>query len=108
MHYIVGTQIQVNERSVGKIRPGMTGAQIRAASNRSSLYTEQKSKLKPGTIYALTRIYKSGENYVYKFIGSGDIQELQFKTITEAESFISETRGESLPDYSSVYNNMTD
>lgn len=108
MHYIVGTQIQVNERSVSKIRPGMTGAQIRAASTRSSTHNEQKNKLKPGTIYALTRIYKAGENYTYKFIGSGDIQELHFKTIAEAESFISEVRGEDLPDYSNVYNNMTD
>ncbi len=108
MHYIIGTQIQISERTVSRVKPGMTGAQIRSMSTRSTSFSEQKEKLDPGTIYTLSRISKIEEDYNYKFTGGGDVRELTFRSISEAESFISEIRSEQVPDYSNVYNNMTD
>jgi len=109
MHYIAGTEITIApNKSSGKIRPGMTGAQIRAMSQKSSTFTDQREKLKPGVKYTLTRVYKQDETLVYKFMTPGEIVELQFDSVASAEKFISEVRSEELPDYDTAYREMTD
>ena len=109
MHYIVGTEIHAPvSKSSGRIKPGMTSAQIRALSTRGSADNEQISKLEPGIKYTLARIYVENEKYIYKFIGAQSIVLLEFPSIQAAEKFIAEIRGEPTTSYDHVYNNMTD
>lgn len=108
MHYIAGTQIIVGKTATGKIKPGMTSQQIRQlrASSGSTKYTDN---FEPGIMYTLIRISKEQEGFNYRFrTRSGDITNVIFPSISEAEKFISSTLGETLPDYNDVYNQTTD
>jgi hypothetical protein len=51
-----------------------------------------------GVKYTLTRIYKKDEqSVIYKFVGTGgDVVEVPFPSITMAERFISNVRGDQL------------
>lgn len=111
MHYIIGTKIQIPTGSMTQqIKPGMTGAQIRALSTRSDASGGTIKKLfKPGVIYTLSRIYKQDEKIIYKFVSKdGDVVNAPFDSVFAAETFISELNGDDLPDYDHVYRNMTD
>lgn len=109
MHYIIGTTITAPQsKSSGKIKPGMTSSQIRALSSGTTKYKEQRDQLVPGGTYTLTRIYKEDEKYVYKYVSGRSTAELIFESITSAENFIAELKGESIPDYSDVYKTMSD
>lgn len=109
MHYIIGTDIIVTNRTTGKIKPGMSSTQIRQASTRGSKYTDIQKLFFPGEKYVLNRIYMKEEKYIYKFSSSrGEIVEAEFDSIAAAEGFIAETRREIIPDYTSTYTNKTD
>jgi len=104
MHYIIGTQITSSNRTVSKIRPGMTSQQLRAASSGRSKFTEIKSKLSPGVTYTLTRIHKQDESVMYTFTDNAGVRlVLPFDNVSIAENFISELRGEQVPDYTDAY-----
>ena len=109
MQYIIGTKITApRSKSTGHIRPGMSSAQIRELSRRSTTGNKQLEKLKPGETYTLARIYTEDQHVMYKFASTTDVCVLEFNNVNEAENFISEIRGESLKDYTDVYKNMTD
>lgn len=109
MHYIIGTDIIVSNRTTGKIKPGMSSAQIRQASTRGSKYAETQKLFTSGERYVLNRIYMKEEKCIYKFSSSrGEIVEAEFDNIAAAEKFIAETRRETIPDYTSTYMNKTD
>lgn len=110
MHYIIGTTIKITQKTVeGGIRPGMTSAQIRARSSGRSEYSEIKNKFETNRDYSLTRIYPKDGGVLYKFVNSGaHVVEHVFKSVSQAENFISEIKGESVPDYSHIYKDMTD
>lgn len=110
MHYIAGTTITINERSIKTpIRPGMTSQQLRAASSKSSGFEEQKKQFKPGVVYTLNRISKQHDVYQYQFSNNaGERATVQFESISAAERFIAEQRNETVPDYSNVYENLSD
>lgn len=110
MHYIIGTKIKNTQRTVeGGIKPGMTSAQIRARSTGRSEFGDVKKKFEVNKEYSLARIYPKDGGVLYKFISADyNVVEHIFKSVTQAESFISEIRGESVPDYSSAYRDMTD
>ena len=109
MHYIVGTTIQVKQKTLPKIQPGMTSAQLRARSTMSSKFNEQKSLFNSDNEYTLTRIFKNESGVAYQFSNmSGERVTPVFETVKQAETFISELRNETIPDYSNVYTDMTD
>jgi hypothetical protein len=110
MHYIAGTVIQAPAgKSAASIRPGMTSQQIRAASRGPVGFNDQISKLTPGKQYTLIRIYKVNEDVVYVFSSTtGDRVELTFPDISSAERFISNVKGETIPDYNDAYRNQSD
>lgn len=110
MHYIIGTKIKIPSRSMSQqIRPGMTSAQIRAlSSGRDNSTGDTKKLFKPEVVYTLSRIYKQDEDVIYKFTSSEGIVSAPFKSVTAAESFISEITGDDIPDYDDIYKNMTD
>lgn len=109
MHYIAGTKIKVQQRTISTIKPGMTSAQIRANSTKSTKFTKQREQFTTGVDYTLTRIYKERDNVLYQFSTmSGERVTAVFENINQAETFISELRNETVPDYTSVYTNMTD
>jgi len=86
----------------------MTSQQVRALKS-NVVDGDMLSKFKQGKEYTLTRIYKNqNEKFVYKFIGTGDIVEVEFSLISQAENFISGLRGEDLPDYNTAYRDATD
>lgn len=109
MHYIVGTTIQVRQKTLPKIQPGMTSAQLRARSTMSSKFNEQKALFSDENEYILTRIFKNENGVAYQFSSmSGERVTPVFETVKQAETFISELRNETVPDYSNAYINMTD
>ena len=109
MHYIVGTQIAVTPIRKEPIRPGMSSSQIRSQSSGISGFREQRDLFTPGDNYTLIRVYVKGEKVCYKFASlSGDITEVEFQSVSDAEQFISELRGESVPDYERINRDKTD
>lgn len=97
MKYIVGTEITIRNTTGGKIRPGMTSQQIKAASTGNSKFGSQRALFTPGKEYILNRIYTRDERVVYRFARNfDDIVEVDFESVSEAEKFISEARGESI------------
>lgn len=97
MHYIAGTELivaQSNKRV--PIRPGMSSEQIKTLKRGNQ--PKECENFQQGIKYTLTRIYKKDEHSViYKFVGtSGDIVEIPFPSITVAERFISDVRGDQL------------
>ena len=109
MHYITGTQILVSSRSISRVRPGMTGQQLRKASTGGSHFKSQRAKFKPDRTYTLTRIQPIEDGVQYTFNeGIGESVVLDFSQVKEAETFISELRDESVPDYTAIYENKTD
>lgn len=110
MHYIAGTTITITDRTIKTpIRPGMTSQQLRAASSKSSRFEEQKKQFTPGVVYTLNRISKHHDMYQYQFSNSaGERATVHFESVSSAEKFIAEQRNETLPDYSNIYENLTD
>lgn len=109
MHYIIGTEIVITGRSIDKIRPGMTSAQIRQASNRGTKYGDIQKMFEPNDRYILNRIFTRNEKCVYKFSSlRGHVVEAEFNSVSDAENFIAEVRNEQVPDYSATYLNKTD
>lgn len=97
MKYIVGTEITIRNTTGGKIRPGMTSQQIKAASTGNSKFGTQRALFTSGKEYILNRIYTRDERVVYRFARNfDDIVEVDFDSVSEAEKFISEARGESI------------
>lgn len=109
MHYIAGTTIAIGSRPTAKVRTGMTSQQIRQASSGVSGFGTQREQLTPGDRYTLLRIHNKDDKVCYVFADrSGTRVELLFDTVSQAEKFISETKGETLPDYSAIYEDQTD
>ena len=109
MHYIAGTQILVSGRTISRVRPGMTGSELRASSSGGSRFKKERSMFTPDRTYTLTRIRPVEEGVEYTFSdGTGTRTLLEFPNIREAETFISELRDESVPDYSSIHEHKTD
>lgn len=97
MKYIVGTEITIRNTTGGKIRPGMTSQQIKAASSGNSKFGTQRALFTPGKEYVLNRIYTRDEKVIYRFARNfDDIVEVDFNSVSDAEKFISEARGESI------------
>ena len=109
MHYIAGTTITISSQGSAKVRPGMTSSQIRQLSTGVSGFKTQRDQLTTGERYSLLRIHNKDEKICYVFADrSGTRVELLFDTVSQAEKFISEVKGEQLPDYSTVYENQSD
>lgn len=109
MHYIVGTQIVVAPVKKAPLRPGMSSSQIRNQSTGISGFKEQREQFASGDTYTLIRVFVKGEKVCYKFASlSGDITEVEFSTVSDAEAFISELRGENVPDYEKINRDKTD
>lgn len=109
MHYIAGTTITITSKGTAKVVPGMTSAQIRQISSGVSKFKIQRDQLTPGERYTLNRIHNKDRSVCYVFADRGGSRvELLFDTVSHAEKFISEIKGETLPDYSTVYDNQTD
>jgi hypothetical protein len=78
-------------------------------SSGVSGFKTQRDKLTPQEKYSLLRIHNKDEKVCYVFADrSGTRVELLFDTVSQAEKFISEIKGEQLPDYSAAYENQTD
>lgn len=109
MHYIAGTSITITSQGSSKVRPGMTSAQIRQSSSGLSGFKTQREQLTPGERYTLLRIHNKDDGVCYVFADRGGTRvELLFDTVSQAEKFISEAKGETIPDYSAAYEDQTD
>ena len=100
MHYIVGTQITITGRTIDKIQPGMTSQQIRASSSGRTKFKKERSLFESNRTYTLARVYKK-DQIIYEWTGgTGPRVVTEFQTIKAAEEFISEIKGEQIPQYS--------
>ena len=109
MHYIVGTKITVQPAIKTALRPGMSSSQIRKQSSGLSKFAAQRDMFTPGDTYTLIRVFMKGDSVCYKFASlAGDVTEAEFGSVTDAEKFISELRGELVPDYEQINRDKTD
>lgn len=110
MHYIIGTEITIgNVGRKGPIRPGMSSQQIRQSSPGTTQFAKHREKFMLGDTYSIIRIYTQEERVCYRFAShSGDVVEVLFDSVSEAERFISEVRNETLPDYERINRNKSD
>lgn len=96
MHYIVGTQIRIQQKA--PIRPGDPGSY--------KTRRVQSDDFKPGVVYSLYHITKDREGkmrYVFISNDNSDVVGLIFDTITEADKAIAALKQEQLPDYNEIY-----
>ena len=112
MHYIIGTQITIKSRSIPTVQRGMTSQELSKISKLKKT-TNQSNKTRElfetNQTYTLIRIYAKNDKVVYKFSdNSGSIVEATFDTVKQGEAFISEIRGEEVPDYTLSHINKTD
>lgn len=111
MHYIPGVTITISDRSVGRIQPGMTSSQIRdMKSSRGTLFKKQREQLKHNLPYTLVRVHKNEHNKVcYVFTAPGESRiTLEFDNLSQGDRFISEIKGETIPNYSNSIIDRTD
>lgn len=112
MHYIAGTQIKLSGKTISpkKSLQGLTGAQIRKLSTGATVFQKEREQFTPDRTYTLIRVCKDreSENLIYTFSDGIDITPVLFPDVNTAETFISEIKNESIPDYSGVYINRTD
>ena len=112
MHYIIGTQITIESRTIPSVRPGMTSqelAQISKLKKGTQTNNTIREQFTAGKTYTLIRVYAKDEKIIYKFSDNvGNIVEAKFNNIKHGESFIAEIRGEEIPDYTAAYINKTD
>lgn len=112
MHYIIGTQITLDSRTIPTVRKGMTSqelAQISKLKKGNQVNVSIREQFTPGKTYTLIRVYARDDKVIYKFGDTtGGIIEAEFNTIKHGESFIAESRGEEIPDYTAVHMNKTD
>lgn len=103
MHYILNTTLTVPvtigaSRIGGPTIPGQT-KQVNKISTRS---------LRPGVFYTLMHIRKDEEGVKYIFKGNdGTVTEEAFANCNEADKFIANIKGETLPDYEKFYNDLS-
>tara|TARA_A100001011_G_C14185901_1_gene789020 strand:+ start:682 stop:981 length:300 start_codon:yes stop_codon:yes gene_type:complete len=98
MHYIIGTEIHIQNRPVDPRDP--------------KTYRTRKvtGDFKPGVRYNLYHIRKDKENkmrYVFISNDQSDVVGLVFDTITEADRYISSIKNEQLPNYHEIYSRNT-
>ena len=97
MTYIIGTTFNILQNIV---RPGFTGS-------------GQKNKVVgnylPTGRYTINYIKKNPDNTVTYTFQNENLQQytVTFQNITQAELYISSARGETLPNYESVYKNLS-
>lgn len=93
MHYIIGTRIAFNKT------PPKIGA-----SSGSIKIAKKPAEFEYGTIYALYNIKRSDDKFVYSFRDSNNsITQIEFDSITAADTYIAKIKMEELPDYDSIY-----
>ena len=112
MHYIIGTQITIQSRTMPTVTRGMTSQELSKISKLKKT-TAKSNKVRElfesNRTYTLIRIYAKEDKVIYKFSDSaGSIVEAEFDTVKQGESFISEIRGEEVPDYTLNHINKTD
>lgn len=97
MTYIIGTSFNVQRR---ELRPGFTSSAQKVQPGNTILppgrYTINYIKLKP----------EGGVTYTFVDDNFQRI-EIDFKSTTEADQYISSCRGEQIPDYTKVYRSLS-
>lgn len=104
MHYIIGTEILINEY----IQAGGSGLQ---PVNAKKVFKRARNEyFRPGVTYTLYNIHQQDDkSFKYSFTtDTGDLYEISFESIAAAESVISEARKESTPDYTEFYRKRSD
>ncbi len=102
MHYILNTTLSIPvtigaSKIGGPTIPGQP-SRIQKLSTRS---------LRPGVFYTLMHIRKEDNVVKYIFKGNdGTVTEETFANCKEADQFIANIKGETLPDYEKFYNDL--
>lgn len=103
MHYIIGTQVSVKEfRDATPARVTVIGEPQRRIKNKNL------SPFKSNTVYTLNNIKVSDTGLIYCFRSTqGDEINLPFKTSKQADGYIANVRGDTLPDYDNFFRRST-
>ena len=104
MHYIVGTQILVNERTV------IGGSGLQPVNAKRVTKKTQNSIFQPGVEYTLYHIKKLDNGcFNYSFTThTGDVVDMMFGSIQAAENTIAIARNEQIPDYTGFHRGRQD
>jgi hypothetical protein len=83
----------------------MTSSEIQQRSTSNSQFHAEQAKFEKNKPYILSRIFRppGSDHIIYRFNDGGmSTVELEFRSVDDAEDFISETRGEVVPDYNNL------
>lgn len=95
MTYIIGTTFSVRRQ---ELKPGITSSSLRPKAGGNFL--------PPGT-YTINYIKPIKEGVDYTFINqNGEAIVVTFKSIGQAEEFISSAKGERIPNYTEIYSKL--
>ena len=103
MHYILGTTFTVS----GVVR-GTSSPEVLMANRGSRLFTETGDY---ELYYIRPRTDSNGDRvvtYTFRNMENGNRQDIDFKTTREADSLIATLLREEIPDYTKIYEEMSD
>jgi hypothetical protein len=103
MHYILNTSFQTPG---GLVNRPKIGGPTRFSHDTNLNQPTLNPKFKPGTVYTLVHIKKVDDKVEYTFKSSkGGVVVETFTSCNDADNFIAEMRGETLPNYENFYKN---
>tara|TARA_A100001015_G_C14774385_1_gene626559 strand:- start:15 stop:326 length:312 start_codon:yes stop_codon:yes gene_type:complete len=103
MHYILGTQFTVN----GVVR-GASSPEVLMANRGARLFNETGNY---ELFYIRPRTDSNGDRvvtYTFRNLENGNQQNIDFKTTKEADNLIATLLREDIPDYTKIYEEMSD
>ena len=103
MHYIIGTIFEVS----GVVR-GTSSPEVLMANRGARLFNDTGSY----ELYYIKPTIKEGAErvvtYTFRHLETGERQNIDFKSTKEADDLIATLLKEDIPDYSKVYEELTD
>jgi len=109
MHYIIGTAFRIPSLQEQTVRPQGIVSSVAQGSTAANTAREW-ADFEAGHTYTLYNIQKVNEGVQYVFksnTGAAQVAKV-FETAAAGDDYISRIRLESLPDYSSFYENRND
>jgi hypothetical protein len=104
MHYIIGTEILINEFTQAG------GSGLQPVNAKRVVKRARNQYFRPGVQYTLYNISQlADKSFKYSFTtDTGDLHEIAFESIAAAELVISEAKKEATPDYTDFYDRRSD
>jgi|TARA_Y100000310_G_scaffold339595_1_gene432751 hypothetical protein len=105
VHYIIGTTILIPE---SELRQTSGPVDVTDLAARKPKRVKNLTPFQTNIMYSLGNIRKQGDSIVYMFHSEAGEVELGFPNTTAADRYISQLKGEQLPDYENWHRGRQD